>query len=254
MASRTWIKIYCDKWLNGTLRDETPEFRGIWVDLLVLAGSGKYGDSGEIKITDQVGFLDEQLADLLQISRQKWVTIKKKLIETDRVIVKNNNTIAIKNWSKYQSEYDRQKPYRHSQDTSNPASENSNLKLQPEVTTESVTKSATGERDKRLEKENIEREGVSLSIEDVYEVYKKSITGTLNEPGEVSEEMENELALAAKRFTAPWVADAIIEAVKRQRKDWRYIGGILKNWERFGKDAMLPDKYTGGKYQGLVRR
>lgn len=70
MGSRTWIKIYCDQWLNGTIREDSPELRGIWVDLLALAGSGKYGDSGEIKITDRVGFLDKQLADLLQISLQ----------------------------------------------------------------------------------------------------------------------------------------------------------------------------------------
>lgn len=111
MGSRTWIKIYCDKWLNGTIREESLDVRAVWVDLLVLAGSGKYGDSGEIKITDQIGFLDQQLADLLQISRQKWATIKKKLNETDRVIIKNGNIICIKNWARYQSEYERTRQY-----------------------------------------------------------------------------------------------------------------------------------------------
>ena len=261
MGSRTWIKIYCDRWLNGTIREETPEIRGIWVDLLVLAGSGKYGDSGEIKITDHVGFLDEQLADLLQISRQKWATIKEKLIKTDRVIVKNNNIIAIKKWSKYQSEYDRQKIYRQLEDTNNSTPKNSNLKLQTEVTPESTAR----ERDKRIEKENIEREeSVSLSKEDVFETYKKDITGSPEQPREISEEMENELDLAVKRFTAPWVRDAIREGVKRKRKDWRYIAGILKNWERYGKDQpektrdskkpIDPDKYIKGRYGHLVNR
>lgn len=254
MGSRTWIKIYCDRWLNGTIREETPEVRGIWVDLLVLAGSGKYGDSGEIKITDQVGFLDEQLADLLQISRQKWATIKKKLIETDRVIVKNSNIIAIKNWTKYQSEYDRQKVYRQLEETNNPTIEDSNPKLQPKVTAESTA----GERDKRLEKEN--RESVSLSIEDVFEVYKKKVMGSLDESASIPEDMEEELKATVKIFTASWVIDAIWEGVKRKKKDWRYITGILKNWERYGKDAELPrkrgdsDKFTRGKYQKNARR
>ena len=112
MGSRTWIKIYCDKWLNGTIREESLEVRAVWVDLLVLAGSGKYGDSGEIKITDSIGFLDTQLADLLQISTRKWKIISKRLQETDRICVHQNNVIAIKNWSKYQSEYERTKRYR----------------------------------------------------------------------------------------------------------------------------------------------
>ena len=259
MGSRTWIKIYCERWLNGTIREETPELRGIWIDLLVLAGSGKYGDSGEIKITDQVGFLDQQLADLLQISRQKWATIKEKLNKTDRVIIKNGNIIAIKNWSKYQSEYERQRGYRHSQGTTTESLENCNQKLQQEVT----TKSTTGERDKRIEKENIEREGV-INIdnkESVLDIYRDLI-------GEPSEDLENEIELAIKDCTAPWVIDAIREGVKRDRKDWPYIGGILKNWlknqqlygNRYGKvsgnrtRSQDPDKYVKGTYGHMTHR
>jgi len=250
MGSRTWIKIYCDRWLNGSIREETPEVRGIWVDLLVLAGSGKYGDSGEIKITDQVGFLDKQLADLLQISVQKWVTCKKKLIKTKRVCIKNRNIIAIINWSKYQSEYNRQRIYRQPQGTSDNTPESSNLKLQPEVTTESTA----GERDKRLEIENKESI-VSLSKEDVFEVYRKEV---MESPDEISEDMENQLVLATERFTVPWVIDAIREGVRRKRKDWQYITGILKNWKRYGKNYVPgksdPDKYIKGKYGHMVQR
>jgi len=234
MGSRTWIKIYCDKWLNGTIRKESPELRGIWVDLLVLAGSGKYGDSGEIKITDHVGFLDEQLADLLKISRQKWATIKKKLMQTDRVIIKNRNIIAIKNWSKYQSEYERQRGYRQLDDTIDDNVENSNQKLQPEVTPQSTAR----DRDKRLE--NRDRDTVSQypSIEDAIEVYKKNIT--LNE--ELSEDMENELKIACAQFSPAWVVDAIKEACHMNNRTWRYIAGILKNWRRYGKGAKFPKR------------
>ena len=244
MGSRTWIKIYCDKWLNGTIRYESSEFRGIWVDLLVLAGSGKYGDSGEIKITDQVGFLDEQLAGLLQISRQKWATMKKKLIETDRVIIKNGNIIAIKNWSKYQSEYNRQKPYRHDGDTNNNILESSNLKLQTKVTTES----ATQERDKRLEKENIELES-SLSINNILELYKK-MEG-FREDDSLDETIEDEIKKTVNIFSAGWVSEAIQEAMKK-RKHWEYAIGILNNWKRFGKNAKTSRKFYGKGGRGFV--
>ena len=239
MGSRTWIKIYCDKWLNGTIREETPEIRGIWVDLLVLAGSGKYGDSGEIKITDNVGFLDEQLADLLQISRQKWATIKKKLIETDRVIIKNNNIIAIKKWSKYQSEYDRQKVYRQLEDANNPTPENSNQKLQTKVTLESTA----GERDKRIENETIEREDKEetkqeegsvrflKSINEVITLYQENVLLGAT----ISEDVEVELKTMCGRYSPDWAYDAIREAIEQNHPDWRYIVGILRHWAKYGR-------------------
>jgi DnaD/phage-associated family protein len=233
MGSRTWIKIYCDRWLNGTLRDETPEFRGIWIDLLVLAGSGKYGDSGEIKITDHQGFFDTQLAELLQISRQKWAGIKQKLIHEDRVILKNHNIIAIKNWSKYQSEYNRQKPYRHDGDMSTKVPDNNNLKLQPQVTSQSTTREGEGRLEIIEEKlrdtmdpPNPPVSGMSLSKEDLLEIYKDNI-------GFINEDVENELELAMKRFSAAWVCDAIKEACLQNRRTWRYAVGILLNWERY---------------------
>lgn len=112
MGSRTWIKVYCDKWLDGTLRDEAPEIRGVWIDLLVLAGAGRYGDSGEIKLSSSVGLTDNQIADILAISLSLWHRAKKRLLETDRIRITGNGVISIINWRKYQPEYDRQKPYR----------------------------------------------------------------------------------------------------------------------------------------------
>jgi len=55
MASRTWFKIYADKWLTGTIREESPSVRGIFVDLLALAGGGEFGDSGVISLKNSVG-------------------------------------------------------------------------------------------------------------------------------------------------------------------------------------------------------
>jgi len=247
MGSRTWIKIYCDKWLNGTIRDETPELRGIWIDLLVLAGSGKYGDEGEIKITDHVGFLDQQLADLLQISLQKWVACKKKLVQTDRVCIENRNIVAIKNWSKYQSEYHRQKPYREGatqiQDTIDNDPENSNQRLQHQVTEDAVTKGTTRDRDKRLEKEIRERdykeetkqEESSVrflkSKEEVITLYQENVLLGAT----ISEDMEAELKTACGRYSPDWVYDAIREAIAQNHPDWRYIVGVLRNWSKYGK-------------------
>ena len=106
------------------------------------------------------------------------------------------------------------------------------------------------------EEQEVEEEGCcnsSKENEDVFETYRENI-------GELSEDMENEIVLAVKRFTAQWVVDAIREAVKHNKRTWVYVAGILKNWERFGKDAAKPknkndpDKYIKGKYGHMVQR
>ena len=206
---------------------------------MVVAGSGRYGDSGEIKITDRVGYLDQQLADLFQISVQKWVACKKKLVETDRVEVSENNVIRIKNWGKYQSEYERQKPYRERESTIESSQNGCNQKLQDKVTDTLVTKSTTGDRDRdyRLEKENRDRETplnpptVCPSLESIINAYQDNILLG----GTVSEEMENELTGACRRYTPAWVADAMKEALFANQPTWRYIIGILQNWSKEGK-------------------
>ena len=265
MGSRTWIKIYCDKWLNGTIREESLEVRAVWVDLLVLAGSGKYGDSGEIKITEQIGYSDLQLAELLQVSRQKWAVIKKRLIETDRIIIKNlngdrgvmsknlnaargvipknSNIICIKNWSKYQSEYERTKPFR---------------------VTKSTTNSTALDRDKRLEIENRERERErdnppdpplsSPSTEQERRIHNAEALQSMRQSrqktpeeaieyyqdtvllgGTVTEEMDKEIRAACVRYSPALVYQAINEAKRQDRPSWRYIMGILQNWSKEGK-------------------
>ena len=117
MGSRTWIKVYCDKWLDGTLRDEPPEIRGVWIDLLVLAGAGRYGDSGEIKLSNSVGLTDDQIAGILIISLSLWHRAKKRFLETERITITGKGVITIVNWQKYQPEYNRQKPYREARKT-----------------------------------------------------------------------------------------------------------------------------------------
>lgn len=112
MGSRTWIKVYCDKWLEGTISTEAIHVRGIWITLLALAGNGRYGDSGQVMAIEGVGFNDKQLAAMLKISVQMWAGAKSRLLETGRIEVTAGNIISIVNWLKYQSEYERTSKYR----------------------------------------------------------------------------------------------------------------------------------------------
>ena len=143
MGSRTWFKIYADKWLDGSIRKDTPEIRAIFIDLLALASSGRWGDDGLIQIAPKMGFSNKQLAKISSISCTKLTRILKVLAKTDRISINKTGVILIKNWKKYQSEYDRQSQYRETK------------KLQPKVTTKSTTKSTLEkEIEKEIEKEN----------------------------------------------------------------------------------------------------
>jgi len=112
MPSRTWIKVYCDNWLSGTIREEQPDVRSVWIDLLTLAGSGQFGDIGEIKLSNGVGLTDNQIAKILRISKALWRKSKQRFLLSQRIEITPKEAIRIINWSKYQSEYRRQKPYR----------------------------------------------------------------------------------------------------------------------------------------------
>jgi len=125
--------------MTGTMRDETLSTRGAFVDLLVIAGSSLYGDNGEIKACRDIGLTDEQLASALGTDVQSWNLIRKRLVATKRIEMLPKNIIRISNWSKYQSEYERQKAYRE---------------LQPKVTTESYDTQSDKEKEKEKEKEN----------------------------------------------------------------------------------------------------
>ncbi|MEI7901179.1 MAG: phage replisome organizer N-terminal domain-containing protein [bacterium] len=111
MTHRTWVKIYCEGWLDGSIRAETPELRGVWVDILCLAGDLD-GADGTICLAPGVGLTDAQIAARLQVDSRTWCRVKKQLVISGRINVQECNVISITKWKQYQSEYQRQKPYR----------------------------------------------------------------------------------------------------------------------------------------------
>lgn len=81
---------------------------------------------------------------------------------------------------------------------------------------------------------------VSLSpLKQVIEVYEKNIClpGTI-----ISEEVENQLEVAVQQFSAPWVIDAIREAVFQNNPTLRYIRGILGTWRKEGKHTTFSTR------------
>jgi hypothetical protein len=95
-----------------------PDERFVWFGFILLAGDCAH--EGNICATENSGFTDDQLADLLKADKALIQRSKKKFVKYDKIIISPTGIITITKWKLYQSEYDRQKSYR--------------VKLQDEVT------------------------------------------------------------------------------------------------------------------------
>ena len=110
-TKRTWVKFHVTGWLHGTIRYQlTPAERSVWADLICLAG--QCGQNGSITDNNGHAYPDEYLAGQLNIPLELLNTTIEKCREDGRV--SKNGAIKIMNWDVYQSEYERQKPYRQS--------------------------------------------------------------------------------------------------------------------------------------------
>jgi hypothetical protein len=116
---RNWIKLYVDQCLRGSMMTELDEpERFVWFGFLLLAGDCAH--EGRICATENSGYTDIQLADLLKTDADLIKRAKRKFLKFGKITIDENGIIQIVKWQLYQSEYFRQKSYR--------------LKLQGEVT------------------------------------------------------------------------------------------------------------------------
>jgi hypothetical protein len=119
---RTWVKLWVNEWLEGTTRGEMSDAqRAFWIDLLAMAGRSRYpgvvcaGKSLEGKF---IGYPINKFQSLMSepIDVQETLALFER---TGKVKVEITTAAPIKlmaihllSWDKYQSEYQRQKPYR----------------------------------------------------------------------------------------------------------------------------------------------
>jgi hypothetical protein len=108
MSSRTWVKINCDRWFDGTIRREPIEVRAIWTDILALAG--RTGTDGYVHLPGtNIGYSDEQLCAIFNVQMDVWMRAKERLSNhpdgerENRIRVNEGNCIEIINWASYQS-------------------------------------------------------------------------------------------------------------------------------------------------------
>ncbi len=107
---RRWIKMYPVPCLEGSIRWQLEaDERGVWYDLVMFAALCP--TPGLIADSNERAYPTKFIASRLSVNEELLKRTLDKCEEEGRVKV-NSTGIHIVNWGKYQSEYERQKPYR----------------------------------------------------------------------------------------------------------------------------------------------
>jgi hypothetical protein len=109
-----WIRIWTEETVTGTTFQELDAAqRGIWFSLLVLAGRGPR--EGIVELRKGTGYAVEHLAQLLNVDLDLILPAISRLLEVKKVSLLPKNEpfppktirLKIRNWGKYQTEYQR---------------------------------------------------------------------------------------------------------------------------------------------------
>lgn len=86
----------------------------------------------------------------------------------------------------------------------------------------------------------------------IFELYEQNI-------GLLTPMLSTELKEAEQLYPATWLEDAIREAVRSNRRAWRYIRSILDRWARDGRGPFVPaqhddpGKYISGELSDIIK-
>jgi DnaD/phage-associated family protein len=89
----------------------------------------------------------------------------------------------------------------------------------------------------------------------IFQLYEQNI-------GPLTPLIADTLRDAEQTYPEDWLADAIEEAVKRNKRNWKYVEAILKRWKEDGrherKDKQDPvesgERYTKGAFSEYIER
>lgn len=109
-SRRTWIKLHCWGRLHGSIVYQLEEAeQSVWDKLLCFAGEVNRG--GQISDNDGRPFPHPFVAHEIHTRVELLESTLEKCKKEGRII-EDEHGICITNWAAYQSEYERQKPYR----------------------------------------------------------------------------------------------------------------------------------------------
>lgn len=118
---RHWVKLWVNEWLDGTTRFEMSDAqRAFWIDLLAMAGRSRVpgivcaGAINGVPVGYPINKFQSLLSEPIDIEAtfQLFEKNGKIKVEITQEIPIKLYKLELLNWAKYQSEYQRQKPYR----------------------------------------------------------------------------------------------------------------------------------------------
>ena len=211
-----WIKMWTEEIIKGTTFSElTASERGVWFSLLALAG---IEGTGKIEIRAGQGYSETSLAEILNIEKSELKAGLKKLEQVEKISVKENGVITIKNFSKYQDEYSRQKPYRG--------------RLQEGLQAELQSK-LPAEIEKEIEKE-IKKEKEKNNAETSSAMY----------PGGSANNGDYTISTPLQKVVVGW---KMITGHEKTDRGWDKL-----NWGRVAKTARGLLDYFGGDHKQAI--
>jgi hypothetical protein len=96
-----WVKLFTTEWIDGSIRtDLTPAERGVWADLIVLAGLSRR--EGHIERSEGIPFSVQEIATRCVVDVELLQSTIDKCVAEGRITISKNQTISITNWEKYQ--------------------------------------------------------------------------------------------------------------------------------------------------------
>lgn len=120
-GSRKWVKLWVNEWLDGTTRFEMSDAqRAFWTDLLAMAGRSRFPGvicAGQIDghfVGYPINKFQALMSEPIDVEATFALFEKNRKIEVEVTQESSPKLfkLTLLNWERYQSEYQRQKPYR----------------------------------------------------------------------------------------------------------------------------------------------
>lgn len=235
MTRMSWVKLWTQETLYGTTSEELKlDEQALWFKLLALAGDSP--EPGKILIAPGVPPSDEQIAAIFKCPLNVWLRTKQRLQDPDvDKITINESIIHIKNWGKYQTEFDRAKYMRnYMRDYRKSKTNSKQLTSKPANSKTRYTEQNRGEGNRVLTTTTTREENLA-KISNLYEDNIGRLTSVIGE----------RLKDIADKYPAGWFEEALKKAVELEHRNLKYIEAILERWQTEGFKS--PKKKGGGR-------
>ncbi len=239
MPRRRWIKLWTQETLYGTTSEELElDEQAIWFKLLALAGDSP--EPGKIEVAPGIPMTDGQIAGTVKAPLDVWLRSKQRLQapDVDKIYI-NEGIINIRNWDKYQSEFDRAEYMRRYMRDYRKSKTNSK-----QLTSKTANSKTRYTDQNRTEEEHNNTATTSENLAKISKLYEENI-------GMLTPAIAESLKDIDEKYPPDWFEEALKESVKSEHRNLKYISAILERWRTEGFKAPKKREFEkGGEIHG----